>query len=90
MPSLLKFQVTRIYMVPGVKRIEIKQNGLRGTLFIPSGKGPFPGVITMFGGLPGTLEFKAALFASNGIAAFALAFFGMEGLPNNFFALEMD
>uniref|UniRef100_H2YSY0 BAAT/Acyl-CoA thioester hydrolase C-terminal domain-containing protein n=1 Tax=Ciona savignyi TaxID=51511 RepID=H2YSY0_CIOSA len=89
MISLLEFQVTRIYMAPGVKRIEIKQNGLRGTLFIPSGKGPFPGVITMFGVVAGTLEFKAALFASNGIAAFALAFFGIEGLPDIYRSLDM-
>uniref|UniRef100_H2ZLA9 BAAT/Acyl-CoA thioester hydrolase C-terminal domain-containing protein n=1 Tax=Ciona savignyi TaxID=51511 RepID=H2ZLA9_CIOSA len=75
--------------MPNPVRIEIKQKGLRGTLFIPSGKGPFPGVITMVGGVAGTLEFKAALFASNGIAAFALAFFGIEGLQENLFALDM-
>lgn len=30
--------VERWYMAPGVRRIEIRQNGIVGTLFIPSGK----------------------------------------------------
>ena len=40
------------------------------------------GVVTMFGGLPGTMEFKASLFASHGIAALALAYIEAHGLPN--------
>lgn len=30
----------RWYMAPGVKRIEIRENGVRGTLFIPPGRPP--------------------------------------------------
>ena len=38
-------QLNRLYMKPGTKRIplNIKEHGIHGTLFIPPGKGPFPG-----------------------------------------------
>jgi len=76
-------QLNRLYMKPGTKRIPLnmKKHGIHGTLFIPPGEGPFPGVITMFGGHPGTMEFKASLLASHGFASLALAFHGVEGLP---------
>jgi len=38
----------------------------------------------MFGSHPGTMEYKAALLASHGFAALALAFFGAPGLPKLF------
>ena len=38
-------------------------------------------MITLFGGYPGTLEFKASLLASHGFATFALAYIGLPGLP---------
>ena len=41
---ILRFKVTRHYMSPGVKRIEIKEDSLQGTLFVPPGQGPFPGM----------------------------------------------
>ena len=36
------------------------------------------GVVVMFGGMPGLLEFKASLLASHGFASLALAFFGVD------------
>ncbi|CAK8682701.1 unnamed protein product [Clavelina lepadiformis] len=87
---ILRFKVTRHYMSPGVKRIEIKEDSLQGTLFVPPGQGPFPGLINLFGGIPGTLEFKAALFASHGFATLALPYFGIEGLPDHWFNLKME
>ena len=32
------------YMADGVKRIPVREGRIRGTLFIPPGEGPFPGV----------------------------------------------
>ena len=32
------------YMAPGVRRIPVRDGRLRGTLFIPPGRGPFPGM----------------------------------------------
>ena len=41
--KVVSFSLTRLFMAPGVRRIEVTENGLRGTLFLPPGKGPFPG-----------------------------------------------
>lgn len=46
-----------------------------------TGKGPFPGVIDIFGGIGGLTEFRASLLASRGFATLALAYFGYEDLP---------
>nr|XP_019964844.1 PREDICTED: bile acid-CoA:amino acid N-acyltransferase-like [Paralichthys olivaceus]XP_019964845.1 PREDICTED: bile acid-CoA:amino acid N-acyltransferase-like [Paralichthys olivaceus] len=65
----------RWYMAPGVQRIEINEDGVRGTLFIPPGPGPFPGLMDMWGGGGGLLEYRAALLASRGFACLALEYF---------------
>jgi dienelactone hydrolase len=52
-----------------------------GTLFLPPGDGPHPGVIVLGGSSGGLREPLAALLASHGCAALALAYFGAEGLP---------
>lgn len=69
------------YMTDGVRRIPVRDGRLRGTLFLPPGKGPFPGVIDLFGTAGGLIEFKASLLASRGFAALALAYFAFEDLP---------
>ena len=66
---------------PGVKRIEVRERGLRGTLFLPPEKGPHPGVIVIGGSGGGLQEGRAALLASRGYAALALAYFAYEDLP---------
>ncbi|XP_053557081.1 acyl-coenzyme A amino acid N-acyltransferase 1 [Bombina bombina] len=72
----------RWYVAPGVKRIQIREGRVRGALFLPPGDGPFPGVIDMFGGIGGLLEFRSSLLASRGFASLALAYFAYEDLPN--------
>ncbi|XP_020781911.1 bile acid-CoA:amino acid N-acyltransferase-like [Boleophthalmus pectinirostris] len=64
----------RWYMAPGVQRISIKQNTVRGTLFLPPGLGPCPGLLDLWGGGGGLIEYRAAILASNGYAAFALKY----------------
>lgn len=71
----------RWYVAPGVTRIPVREGRLRGTLFVPSGEGRFPGVIDMFGASGGLLEFRASLLASRGFASLALAHCGFEDLP---------
>ncbi|KAK3885153.1 hypothetical protein Pcinc_010634 [Petrolisthes cinctipes] len=44
---------------------------------------PFPGVVDMFGGSVGLLEYRSAQLASRGFASLALAFFGYEDLPKS-------
>ncbi|MGE5334424.1 MAG: acyl-CoA thioester hydrolase/BAAT C-terminal domain-containing protein, partial [Nitrososphaerota archaeon] len=66
---------------PGVRRVEVRERGLVGTLLLPADDGPHPGVIVLGGSSGGIREPLAALLASRGYAALALAFFGADGLP---------
>ncbi|KAM9328191.1 peroxisomal succinyl-coenzyme A thioesterase-like isoform 2-T2 [Pholidichthys leucotaenia] len=68
----------RWYMAPGVKRIEIQEERVRGTLFIPPGPGPFPGLLDMWGGGGGLLEYRSALLASRGYASLALEYLSAD------------
>ncbi|XP_028262919.1 acyl-coenzyme A amino acid N-acyltransferase 1-like isoform X2 [Parambassis ranga] len=71
----------RWYMAPGVKRIEIRQDGVVGTLFLPPGPGPFPAILDLWGMGGGLVEYRSALFASRGYASLSLAYFGHKELP---------
>ncbi|XP_049429461.1 peroxisomal succinyl-coenzyme A thioesterase-like [Epinephelus fuscoguttatus] len=64
--------VERWYMVPGVRRIPVTEDGLTATLFLPPGPGPFPGVLELWGGGGKLVEYRAALLASHGFASLAL------------------
>ncbi|XP_016516810.1 acyl-coenzyme A thioesterase 4-like isoform X4 [Poecilia formosa] len=65
-------EVERWYMAPGVQRIPVTEDGLTATLFLPSGPGPFPGLLDLWGGGGQLVEYRAALLASHGIASMAL------------------
>ncbi len=67
--------IVRLPVAPGVRRAEVRDDGLAGTLFTPDGPGPFPVVIVVPGSDGGVPEPIAALFASHGVAALALAYF---------------
>ncbi|XP_050702390.1 acyl-coenzyme A thioesterase 1-like isoform X1 [Eriocheir sinensis] len=73
----------RHYMAPGVQRIPVRYGSVRGSLFLPPGDGPFPGVIDLFGTAGGLLEYRSAQLASRGIASFAVGYFGYEDLPKS-------
>lgn len=68
----------RWYLAPGVRRVEANENGVKGTFFLPPGPGPFPGVLDMWGGGGGLVEYRSALLASHGFVSLA-----MEYLPLN-------
>ncbi|XP_057710705.1 peroxisomal succinyl-coenzyme A thioesterase-like isoform X2 [Corythoichthys intestinalis] len=74
-PPLARELVERWYAAPGVRRVEVEDRGVRGTLFIPSGPGPFPGLLDMWGGGGGLLEYRSALLASHGYVSLALEYF---------------
>ncbi|KAI3366606.1 hypothetical protein L3Q82_009293, partial [Scortum barcoo] len=73
-PPLASVLTERWYMAPGVQRIDIKEEEVIGTLFIPPGPGPFPGLLDMWGGGGGLVEYRAALLASHGYVSFALKY----------------
>jgi len=75
-------QVERLQVADDVQRIEVRENGLVGTLFLPPGNGPHSAITLVSGGSVGGLsEYEAAAYASHGYAGFALAFFNYETLP---------
>ncbi|KAM3620997.1 uncharacterized protein V6R79_004672 [Siganus canaliculatus] len=78
---LAALTVERWYMAPGIRRIEIRQNGIVGTLFLPPGPGPFPAMLDLWGMGGGLNEYRSALFASRGFASLSLAYFGHKDLP---------
>ncbi|KAG8454823.1 hypothetical protein GDO86_001153 [Hymenochirus boettgeri] len=82
--------IERWYVAPGVQRINVRDGRVRGALFLPKGEGPFPGVIDMFGGSGGLIEFRSSLLASHGFAVLSLAFFAYEDLPKTLDALDLE
>ncbi|KAM9443498.1 acyl-coenzyme A amino acid N-acyltransferase 2-like isoform 1-T1 [Clarias gariepinus] len=78
---LASVSLQRWYMAPYVRRIEIQQNGVVGTLFLPPGPGPFPAVLDLWGLAGSLMEYRAALFASHGLACMTIAYFGHKDLP---------
>lgn len=73
----------RGFMAEGMKRIPVKEGKIRGVLFIPPGKGPFPGIVDLytFGGR--LSEPRASLLANKGFVVLALAYLGYQDLPKN-------
>lgn len=71
----------RWYVAPGVKRVDVRQNGVVGTLFLPPGPGPFPAMLDLWGMGGGLVEYRSGLFASRGYASLSLAYFGHKDLP---------
>lgn len=73
--------ITRQMKAPTVQRIPVRENGLIGTLFLPSSKFPLPTIIVLNGSDGGIGETRSQLLASHGFAILALGYFGMDGLP---------
>src|SRR5581483_11081212 len=48
-------QVERLFIADGVRRVPVREAGLAGTLFLPPGAGPFPGIL-VFSGSGGGIE----------------------------------
>ncbi|WP_112184443.1 acyl-CoA thioester hydrolase/BAAT C-terminal domain-containing protein [Ralstonia sp. GX3-BWBA] len=74
---------------PGVTRHDVRapenEDGLVGTLYLPdpyAHPGPRPAVLILNGSGGGINEPRAALYASHGYAAFALAYFKAPGLSD--------
>jgi dienelactone hydrolase len=84
--------LTRLYVVPGVKSSEVRDAGLVAKLYEPEKGGPHPGILVLGGSEGGirSAEANAALLASRGYAALAIAYFGMEGLPQRLVGVPLD
>lgn len=78
------------FIGPGVKEIPVAEGTLRGVLFEPPGEGPFPVAMIVTGSGGGAYDGKAALLASRGIAALALAHFNYEGRPAQLLNMPLE
>jgi pimeloyl-ACP methyl ester carboxylesterase len=88
--ALASAKLERLFVAPAVKKVAVREEGLAGTLFLPGGSGPHPGLIVVGGSGGGLREHQAALFASHGYAAFALAYFKFEHLPDGLVNLPLE
>jgi len=77
-------------VAPGVERIALNEAGLVGTFFAPVGRRRGPGMLVLGGSEGGKSEHVAALFASHGIPALALAYFGVPGLPPRLELIDIE
>ena len=75
---------TQRLALDGVTRHDVREEGLVGTLYLPAGSKPgsHPAVMILNGSGGGINEPRAALYASRGYAAFALAYFKAPGLSD--------
>lgn len=81
-PPLAATLIERWYMAPGVQRVSVKERGVRGTLFLPPGPGPYPGILDMWGGGGGLIEYRSALLASRGYVSLALEYLKPDELQS--------
>lgn len=72
---------TQLPIGEDVEVIDVEEPGVCGVFFKPSGPGPHPGVVVVPGSNGGTHAQSAALLASKGYAAFALALYNYKSLP---------
>jgi dienelactone hydrolase/uncharacterized protein (DUF2141 family) len=77
----------------GVTRIDLRQGGLYGELYLPAaGGGRRPGVV-LFGGSEGGLDTISGMaidFAKQGYAALALAYWKEQGLPQTLELIPLE
>ncbi|XP_051477791.1 acyl-coenzyme A thioesterase 1-like isoform X1 [Apus apus] len=78
---LAQAQHERAFLRDGVRRVPVREGRIRATLFLPPGKGPFPGIIDLYGTGGGLPEYRACLLANYGFAVLALAFYSYDDLP---------
>jgi dienelactone hydrolase len=81
---------TRLFAAPGVRRTEVRDDGLFATFFSPPGEGPFPAIMLLSGSGGGLSEPQAALYASRGYCAFALAYFRAGHLPADLIKIPLE
>ncbi len=82
-------EVTRRLMGRGIRRSEIREDGLVATFFDHE-SGARPGVIIVSGSGGGLAEDQPALLASRGYAVLSLAYFGIEGVPEDLANIPLE
>ncbi|TDH05623.1 hypothetical protein EPR50_G00124240 [Perca flavescens] len=80
----------RLLIGDGVSRLPIKEGNIRGVLFTPSGRGPFPAVLDLYilGG--GLSEKRASLLASRGFVVLTVVAYGYDDMPKKIKGVHLD
>ncbi|HEY7265070.1 MAG TPA: acyl-CoA thioesterase/bile acid-CoA:amino acid N-acyltransferase family protein [Trebonia sp.] len=71
----------RLRIPDGLRRVEVRDQGLVGVLYVPDDDRPRPGVLLLGGAEGGLHEDDAALLAAHGFAVLALAYYGAPSRP---------
>ncbi len=82
--------IRRNQVAAEVKLVEVREDDVTANLFLPEGKGPYPTVLVLGGSGGGFADRQAALLASHGFAAVSLAYFGVEGLPEELRRIPLE
>jgi dienelactone hydrolase len=84
--------VIRLHVAEDVRSVEVRDNGLVAKLYEPVKGGPRPGILVLGGSEGGirSAESRAAILASHGYAALAVAYFGMDGLPPRLIGIPLE
>jgi dienelactone hydrolase len=82
--------IERLWIAPGVTKTLVREEGLYGTLMVPPGEGPHPGLLVLGGSVGGLPETFAQMFASHGYATLALAYFRYEELPGELQSIPLE
>ena len=82
----------RRFIAPGVEMRTIADSGVRAHLFLPAGSAEarHPLVIALTGSEGGYDDLRAAMLASHGYAALAVAYFGVPGTPAELFEVPVE
>ncbi len=87
---LAETTVTRRYTAHGVTCTEFREQGLVGVYCLPLGKGPFPAVLVLGGPEGGIPRLWPTWWASHGVAALGLAYFGVDPLPSHLVLIPLE
>jgi dienelactone hydrolase len=88
--ELSSAHLEQVTLADGVQRLPIREDGLRGTLFVPPGTGRHPGMLVVGGSNGGQPLRPAAWLASRGYVALALAYFRYEDLPPQLESIPLE
>jgi dienelactone hydrolase len=80
----------QVSIAEGVQQITLRDGALRGTLFLPPGNPPHPGILVLGGSEGGLPSRRAAWLASHGFAVLALAYFRYDDLPAELAGIPLE
>lgn len=73
-----------------VQRIPVEGQSFVGTLYRPTGPGPYGGVIVLGGSEGGQPGQRAALLAAHGFVTLSVAYFGASGVPQQLANISLE